>query len=261
MSLTLDLRFTDPAAPLFIDIEGDNSESLFVISTSQVHGSITGAPTQRYQPSNSRKRERQDTPTEVRNKKPMKAAQIVDRVVQPSHSLPLATPVAIHRSSQASSSRVLSHLDRGMSDQPLFLPTSSQLSVAQEEAIRSSGLGVEHMDADELVQMLDGEGEEVAFDFSSQKPSNEVRQTSQGGHTRDETEYSDSFDLQIEGDFEPTQISDNARVSLPHLLPPRTWCSYTTYRYSSLCSRIKYQSSSIVHILIRVAQDSSHAEL
>jgi cell cycle checkpoint control protein RAD9A len=216
MSLTLDLRFTDPAAPLFIDIEGDNSESLFVISTSQVHGSTTGVPTQHYQPSNNRKRERQDTPTEVRNKKPMKAVQVVDR---PSHSLPRATPAAVHRSSQeASSSRVLSRPNHGVPAEPLFLPTSSQLSVAHEEAIRSSGLGVEYMDADELAQMLDGEGEEVAFDFSSQKPLNEVRQTSQEGHTRDETEYSDSFDLQIEeGDFEPTQIPDNARVSLPHL--------------------------------------------
>ncbi|TFY53994.1 hypothetical protein EVG20_g9883, partial [Dentipellis fragilis] len=38
MSLSLDLRFTDPAAPLFIDVEGDSIESLFVISTSQVPG-------------------------------------------------------------------------------------------------------------------------------------------------------------------------------------------------------------------------------
>ena len=216
MSLTLDLRFTDPAAPLFIDIESDNSDSLFVISTSQVHGAISGAPTH-HQLSNNRKRERQDSPTEVRNKKPMKAVQVLDRVPHPSHSLPRATPVVIHRSDQeASSSRVLPHSDRGTSREPLFLPASSQLSVAHEEAIRSSGLGIEHMDVDELAQMLDGEGEEVAFDFSSQKPSNEVHQASQEGHAKDETEYSDSFDLQIEeGDFEPTQASDNSRASFP----------------------------------------------
>jgi len=217
MSLTLDLRFTDPAAPLFIDVEGDNLDSLFVISTSQVHGAISGAPTQHYQPSNNRKRERQDSPTEVKNKKPMKAVQAVDRVVHPSHSLPRITPVAIRRSDQeASSGGVPPPSDRGVSREPLFLPTSSQLSVAHEEAIRSSGLGVEHMDADELAQMLDGEGEEVAFDFSSQRPTNEVHQSSQEQHTRDTTEYSDSFDLQIEeGDFEPTQASDNSRMFQP----------------------------------------------
>ncbi|EKM50031.1 uncharacterized protein PHACADRAFT_105856 [Phanerochaete carnosa HHB-10118-sp] len=36
LALNLDLRFTEPAAPLFIDIDGDLSETLFVISTNQV---------------------------------------------------------------------------------------------------------------------------------------------------------------------------------------------------------------------------------
>lgn len=39
LSLGLDIKFTDPAAPLFIDIEGDLAETIFVISTSQVHES------------------------------------------------------------------------------------------------------------------------------------------------------------------------------------------------------------------------------
>jgi cell cycle checkpoint control protein RAD9A len=240
MSLSLDLRFTDPAAPLFIDIEGDNSESLFVISTSQVHGAVTGAPTLHYQSSNNnnKKRDRQNSPTEIRNKRPMKAVQVVDRVAPPSHSYPRSAPVTAHRSDQeASSSTVPPHSERGLSREPLFLPTSSQLSVAHEEAVRSSGLGVENMDADELVQMLDGDGEEVAFDFSSQRPPNEGHQTSQR-YTRDETEYSDSFDLQIEeGGFEPTQV-DSSRASLPSSPPSETLSSYAPCRCSNLCSRI-----------------------
>jgi len=211
MSLPLDLRFTDPAAPLFIDIEGDNSESLFVISTSQVHGAVTGAPSQHYQPPNDMKHERQDSPTEVRNKRPMKAVQIIDRMIPPSHSLPRSAPAATYRPDQeASGNKLPPHSNRGVSHEPLFLPESSQLSVAREQAIRSSGLGVENMNADELAQMLDGEGEEVAFDFSSQRPPNEVYQTSQ-----EQTEDPDNFGLQIEeGEFAPTQMSDSSRVSL-----------------------------------------------
>lgn len=65
MSLSLDLRFTDPAAPLYIDVEGDSLEALFVISTSQVHGAVTGAPSQLYQPpSANKKREREEAPAE-----------------------------------------------------------------------------------------------------------------------------------------------------------------------------------------------------
>jgi cell cycle checkpoint control protein RAD9A len=86
------------------------------------------------------------------------------------------------------------------------------------------------MNADELAQMLDGEGEEVAFDFSSQRPPNEVHQTSQG-HTMGEIGRSDSFDLQFEeADFAPTQGLDSSRVSsfssphshnLMYLFPPQ----------------------------------------
>ncbi|KAF8444547.1 Rad9-domain-containing protein [Boletus edulis BED1] len=41
MASALELRFTDPAAPLFIDIEGDECDGLFVISTSQCQGSTS----------------------------------------------------------------------------------------------------------------------------------------------------------------------------------------------------------------------------
>ncbi|KAF9051091.1 hypothetical protein BDZ89DRAFT_524459 [Hymenopellis radicata] len=44
ISVTMDLRFTDPAAPLFIDVESDGLQALFVISTSQVHNAGNTAP-------------------------------------------------------------------------------------------------------------------------------------------------------------------------------------------------------------------------
>lgn len=43
MASALELRFTDPAAPLFIDIEGDESDGLFVISTSQFQGTSSNS--------------------------------------------------------------------------------------------------------------------------------------------------------------------------------------------------------------------------
>lgn len=69
-SSPLELRFTDPAAPLFIGVEGDESECLFVISTSQIQGTIADgqgpktANNLANAGSNGRKRARPDIPTE-----------------------------------------------------------------------------------------------------------------------------------------------------------------------------------------------------
>ncbi|KAH7888735.1 Rad9-domain-containing protein [Phlebopus sp. FC_14] len=108
MGSTLDLRFTDPAAPLFIDVEGDESDCLFVISTSQIQGAPTNANAQHCSHSNlnassRRKRshpdveeqeaptgcgpgagfgsagcQRSETPHAEKVKKSMKAAQRMD---------------------------------------------------------------------------------------------------------------------------------------------------------------------------------------
>ena len=61
MGSVLDLRFTDPAAPLFIGVEGDESECLFVISTSQIQGSTNAHP-QANPRLNVRKRTLHDVP-------------------------------------------------------------------------------------------------------------------------------------------------------------------------------------------------------
>ena len=69
MALPLDLRFTDPAAPLFIDIEGDATETLFVIFTSQVQGAPTATQTNNNGNSSSnpnlKKREREQSSSQT----------------------------------------------------------------------------------------------------------------------------------------------------------------------------------------------------
>ena len=80
--------------------------------------------------------------------------------------------------------------------EPLFLP-SSQMSAADEEVLRATGLGVESMDAHELADLLEGEGEEVDFSFASQR-ANEMQVDEQ-----------DSFELVEEGGLSATQSSHN----------------------------------------------------
>ncbi|KAI0954118.1 hypothetical protein AcV7_007440 [Taiwanofungus camphoratus] len=191
-ALALDIRFTNPSEPLFIDVEGDLSETLFVIATSQVPGTAGGISGQVHQmQSKGKKRElEEDTdpsvrgsrpgsgagdsrPPAIERKKPMKVVQATDRMSlarelhgespsvcatprsvrgsMPPPSFP--APLPVHSQEPGPSARP---------HEPLFLP-SSQLSQADQEAIRESGLGIEYMSAQEFEEMLEGEGEEVAF--------------------------------------------------------------------------------------------------
>ena len=72
MTSALELRFTDPAAPLFIDIEGDESDGLFVISTSQFQGTSSNSnvntrssSTPHPQPAGGQKRPHPDNEAQV----------------------------------------------------------------------------------------------------------------------------------------------------------------------------------------------------
>lgn len=244
MSLSLDLRFTDPAAPLFIDVEGDNSETLFVISTSQVHGAVTGAPSQRYHASGNKKRDRDETPADTRNKKPMKAVQKVgSRTPSVPHAL---VPGSAATSVSARSSQREMHDDTmpppsfiplnipparpGASREPLFLPTSSQLSVIDEAVLKSTGLGIESMDANELADMLEGEGEEVAFDFASQDPDYHNFLERPGNAENGP----DSFELADEAaEIPPTQTSAESKVNM--ISSTRNLYAYSHCRCSKPC--------------------------
>ncbi|KAF8894106.1 Rad9-domain-containing protein [Infundibulicybe gibba] len=235
MSLPLDFRFTDPAAPLFIDVEGDHSEILFVVSTSQVPGTIVIPP--RATPPNLRKHDREETPgSTTKKQKPMMVAPRIDPA--PPHHLssqaPGVTPTpeshpprlyltppaqqaamppppsrhtrpstpreplflpSLSQLSATSAPIPEVRLPDGRKGEPLFLPTSSQLSVADTDILRNSGLEIDTMDTEEFEAMVKGDGEEVTFDFTSQ--NNQHRSSS-------------SFELLDDVELEPTQTSKSS---------------------------------------------------
>lgn len=232
----LELRFTDPAAPLFIDMEGDESESLFVISTSQIQGmpvtsqhhanpnliaNAVGNPRKRPCPDapvepqqglhSSGPRQPSETP---RVKKSTRAVQRTD--VTPSVGSRSGTissesgPSAYNNFNSMSPPSFVPELPQSSqhlrepqpvpgdsrSHEPLFYPSSSldvppdlgpspsrhsqtlqsplfyplsQLSQADAQVIRESGLGIEYMDSDGLKAMLEGEGEEVEYKPTQEK--------------------------------------------------------------------------------------------
>ncbi|KAG7098847.1 hypothetical protein E1B28_000750 [Marasmius oreades] len=176
-SLCFDLRFTVPAAPLFIDVEGDDFEILFVISTSQVQ--VSPSQQTRPMPQMVKKRAREETPSDAsgRFKKPMKAVHPTDRVsmarddissrssIPPSSMPPVAIPIRDRRpTSRASSAR---DSQQGIAanpapqiNEPLFLPSTSQLSIMDEKALQESGLGIENMTVEEFNAMIADDGDE-----------------------------------------------------------------------------------------------------
>ncbi|KIL00681.1 hypothetical protein PAXRUDRAFT_821369 [Paxillus rubicundulus Ve08.2h10] len=282
MGSALDLRFTDPAAPLFIDVEGDESECLFVISTSQIQGAPSkantntrdsstpnpqqvsvrkrphpGADEQLASNASGSRRERSETPRAEKVKKSMKAVQRMEvpgtgtgtgcredpttlnsaRSMPPPSFIPNRTQAGRSFSSQGSQN---ADFEGGLGDAnigdlgenllfhpraPLFYPESSQLdppadpwsrqqsrqtpeantplffplsqlSQADGQAIRESGLGVEYMTQEELEAMLEGDGEEVEFEV--------VEVDAAGASEPEENRGSDSLEL-FEDEFGPTQ--------------------------------------------------------
>ncbi|KZV74506.1 hypothetical protein PENSPDRAFT_625733 [Peniophora sp. CONT] len=205
MSIALDLHFTEPAAPLFIDAECDTFpvESLFVISTSQPPGGAPQVSQSQSSASSSRKRPREPDSSAGRpheRRRPQKvvertdaaslARQMRDKQSMPPPSLPF---IRANGDSQPPPQR-----------EPLFLP-SSQLSQADEQALRDSGLG--DMNADEFNAMFDDEGVEVGGgmpddDFMMPPPSFGAQPNGQANR--------DSFELVDE--LGPTQddVSQNS---------------------------------------------------
>ncbi|KAF9050067.1 Rad9-domain-containing protein [Panaeolus papilionaceus] len=178
MSASMDFRFTDPAAPLFIDIEGDSMGSLFVISTSQVHTGHPSSSTHSTVSGPNRKRERPQSANETpRIRKSMKAAMPIplDTVQRRQSSRPASSiagsmpPPSIIPKLAIPSAPSQRPTSRAETSEPLFLP-SSQMSDAQLEVLRSTGLGIEDMTAEELTEMLEGEGVEVDFSLPMTQP-------------------------------------------------------------------------------------------
>lgn len=187
MSLSLEMRFTDPGDPLFIDADMDDIDTLFVLATFVPQGASatpSTAPNQARQrareaaaassdPSNNVRKRARDVQETPRNKRPIKVVQRVDaneyevgRAAsvarseshvpdsQPAFSTPLP-PI----SSVAPSHRFELHDEDmmpppPMPTEPLFLP-ATQLSQAEMDA-----LGLEDGNID-LMAMLEDDGEEI----------------------------------------------------------------------------------------------------
>lgn len=166
MSLPLDLRFTNPTAPLFIDVEADDIETLFVISTTQVSGSQTRggkSNSQEPQAAQSRKRPREPSsdgatpapmsvPGSTRPKRPMKAVHRID-LPTPSRTTPNRTSMGPPSSMPMGPPSSISNRVQ----EPLFLPSLSQLSVQEQQSMEEAGLaGITSME--DLDQLFDDEG-------------------------------------------------------------------------------------------------------
>jgi cell cycle checkpoint control protein RAD9A len=238
VSQPLEFRFTDPAAPLFIDLEGDNVECLFVISTSQVHGITSSTQRTSSQAVNTRKRERSESET-PKIKKSMKVVQPANPETYDNHSrqtsrVPGSMPppsmpppsavanrstfhaAASHGSHQAGAQVTRPH-------EPLFLP-ASQLSAVDEAVIRSTGLGIENMNSVELAEMLEAEGEEVDFSYMSQPAMPNVSQDmAYNDDDAMQVDEPDSLELVDDSELDATQSSRAEKVCCAH----RVWIIYS----------------------------------
>jgi cell cycle checkpoint control protein RAD9A len=135
----------------------------------------------------------------------------------PPPSLPLPSVVAnrsaFHAAAGQGSNRApdKSAGEHSRRDEPLFLP-ASQLSAAAEEVIRSTGLGIETMDAAELAEMLDGEGEEVDFSYASQPAIQNLSQTMHCDNDAMQIDEPDSLELVDDSGLDATQSSTVEKV-------------------------------------------------
>ncbi|KAF5351682.1 hypothetical protein D9756_007695 [Leucocoprinus leucothites] len=221
MTLSLDMRFTDTLTPLFIDVEGDCTQGLFVIATSQPPGVPIPTSQSSYRPmSSNKKREREETPVDInRPKRTMKIVQKVEidaadkNISQSRHasrvpwsmpppSLPGPSslrlpPASVHQLSQR-------HIPLKRKEEPLFLP-SSQLSAAENKVLKEAGFGdIETLE--DLNALLEGEGEEVEFPPSQVQNPPSSKQN-QGRNDPAVERNSESTDFVDDMDFGPTQAT------------------------------------------------------
>ena len=272
MSITL--RFTDHAEPLYINTDSDLSDTLFVIATTQMR-SVS-------QP-NSQNRQRSATPNVGargqkrpleednnhmqangaeknvgdRPMRPMRVVQRTDRrsmaneIDPPPPRIPTQEPQpswAVLTAAQRRSPREdhYAYDDFGQGDdagaagpsdlshpgvararartpvagasqwaageqEPLFLPGSqlSQLPPAQQAAIIESGLGIEHMTAEEFEMMLDGDADEVDFGEAASVGALDFDALEVSGERQDSLEIVEDDDIEMA----PTQAGGGGKVS------------------------------------------------
>ncbi|KAK0461319.1 Rad9-domain-containing protein [Desarmillaria tabescens] len=177
LSVTMDIRFTDPAAPLFIDVDGDSFTALFVISTSQVQG-MPSSQSQQVLINRHKREHEEDNEDEKRFKKPMKAVRqsvppasvsksrnvtpAQSSIPQPSLAPPSSFPQA-HPEDPAA--ELMPPPPSPQPREPLFFPSSSQITHNEAEDV--SGLGLDQMTAEEVNMMLDGDADESMLDLET----------------------------------------------------------------------------------------------
>ena len=236
MEAVLNVRFTDPAAPLYVNVQSDSIESLFAMSTSRVPGApeppeaTVPRQTRSAEPSGSvqgRRTNKRPTDETTMRRTP---AKVVQRVSP--HALARRTSGAQPSApSHAPERHQPSHPLRQPREEPLFLP-GSQMSAADKEALHASGLG--DMDADEFNAMMYDEGVEVGLNLDppltdapvpsvlpmSRSPVLDLDLDEEQGHGQGANRFEDG----IESEMGPTQSDESGKVC-PSLLTPSVFAS------------------------------------
>ena len=218
----LDVRFTDPAAALYVDVLSDGIEGLFAMSTSHVPGA-PGPPPAAI-PSQARSAGSSAEAEARTHKRPREGdtrfrtpAKVVERV-EPARSTRQASGARVSHRSQASVGRPRPLLPRNAPEQPLFLP-GSQMTAADQEVLDASGLG--DMDVDEFNAMMEDEGEEVGLNMG---PSDVLAppMPSPPAPDLDLEQAVDWVEDDIQSAIGPTQSDESGRVRLLYHFCVRT---------------------------------------
>jgi cell cycle checkpoint control protein RAD9A len=221
MEAVLDVRFTDPAAALYVDVLSDGIEGLFAMSTSRVPGAPapppSAVPSQARSAGSSgsaegraRKRPREED-VGSRHRTP---AKVVERV-EPARVARQGSRARVPTSSQRASTSAARMQPHPTHEEPLFLP-GTQMSAADQAALHASGF--RDMDVDEFNAMMEDEGVEVGLNLGpsdsrppSPGPAPDLDLEEQGhGQNVDWFEDDD-----IESTMGPTQSDESGRVRLP----------------------------------------------
>lgn len=232
LNATIDFRFTTSKQPICINTDSDGCNMLFIIATNPARGEdgVPQSSAARHNQTNGRSNgtQRSASGVPVSRKRPLEdnssangSTRVRPPAVNGTRQNGLTSQRGLTMSRQATVNGE-TNFDMALDDdgpmlynddggpppsQPLFL--ASQLSAAEIETLRESGLGIENMDAEEFAAMLDGDGEEVG-----QADSRSVPGTSSGNGTesqldsgatsiRDDSEYDE---LEEDVDMGPTQL-------------------------------------------------------
>lgn len=175
------MQFTEPTSPIYIDFNTDTSDSefLFVISTTQsVYDS--SSPSKKPGALDLRKRGREDSQNTDSSRDDGDAVRLAKkRSVRAATTQHTDNHGNNNTNNTASASSQRPDLQGSSGDhnapsqsgapeqldgpEPLFMPGASQLSNADLDILRSSGLGIEHMNYEEFEAMMAAEGEEVGM--------------------------------------------------------------------------------------------------